>query len=186
MAASSSFSKGFTAMVVFVLTANVAFAASAHTTEQHPQYTPNPPSHQPKSSSNVTKQHWGYTLPPSYQPKASSPSAEQPSRNASEPSSHQSDEESSERQRFLEECARKMNEKCAKEIVMAVFEDKKVSRKCCIKVVNMGNKCHHEMIKRLKKIHLHHLKPKKITSKSEKVYKRCQKIAKKHRLSPAS
>nr|XP_016492095.1 PREDICTED: uncharacterized protein LOC107811647 [Nicotiana tabacum]XP_033513997.1 protein DOWN-REGULATED IN DIF1 11-like [Nicotiana tomentosiformis] len=177
MAASSSFFKGFTVMVVFVLTANVAFAASAHTTEQHPQYTPNPPSHQPKSSSNVTKQHWGYTLPPSYQPKASSPSADQPSRNASE---------SSQRQRFLEECARKMNEKCAKEIVMAVFEDKKVSRKCCIKVVNMGNKCHHEMIKRLKKIHLHHLKPKKIKSKSEKVYRKCQKIAKKHSSSPAS
>ncbi|KAK4360734.1 hypothetical protein RND71_019686 [Anisodus tanguticus] len=56
------------------------------------------------ASSHVPKQHPGKTV---------------------EPPSHQPSEESSEHQKF--------NEKCAEEIATAVFENKEVSHKCCIK-----------------------------------------------------
>ncbi|KAK4347792.1 hypothetical protein RND71_034131 [Anisodus tanguticus] len=99
--------------------------ASSHIIKQQLRQASRPPSYEPKASSQITEQHRGYaSKPPSHQPKTSSHvPKEHPGKTAESPS-HQPSEESSEHQKFLEGCAKKMNEKCAEEIATAVFENK--------------------------------------------------------------
>ncbi|KAL7135724.1 hypothetical protein ABFS83_11G116900 [Erythranthe nasuta] len=77
---------------------------------------------------------------------------------------------------FLEECEKRMTEKCSEEIFQDIFQNKTITKKCCYKLVDMGPDCHRVMIQREKDL----IKSKKerntIVSRSENLWKRCLKV----------
>ncbi|EOY09207.1 Uncharacterized protein TCM_024608 [Theobroma cacao] len=48
---------------------------------------------------------------------------------------------------FLEECTKKMSQKCGQNVVGSIFGDTVTSDECCQELVRMGKTCHDDMVK---------------------------------------
>ncbi|KAL3643899.1 hypothetical protein CASFOL_011831 [Castilleja foliolosa] len=80
---------------------------------------------------------------------------------------------------FLEGCARKVTEKCAKEVVYSIFEKRKeVDKKCCMRLVNMGKECHDALVEALDNLGKYEKKRKEVKENSGRVWKHCEEIVK--------
>ncbi|KAI3462925.1 hypothetical protein Pfo_019588 [Paulownia fortunei] len=78
---------------------------------------------------------------------------------------------------FLNACQKRMSEECADQIVGNIFKDKKVSKPCCSKLVYMGPDCHKALVDREKELIKGHVHKKKIISRSQDLWKKCEKTA---------
>ncbi|GMY35514.1 protein DOWN-REGULATED IN DIF1 11-like [Fagus crenata] len=54
--------------------------------------------------------------------------------------------------KYLDECARKVEEECGKEIFFGMFESLPVTQKCCLQLVKMGKTCHDDLAKAIVKL----------------------------------
>ncbi|KAL2252408.1 uncharacterized protein LOC105167735 [Sesamum indicum] len=79
--------------------------------------------------------------------------------------------------KFLKQCQKRMTVECADQIVGYMFDNKTVSKTCCSKLVNMGPDCHKGLVMRGKELTKQNAYVKKILSKSEELWKKCEKIA---------
>ncbi|KAL3636591.1 hypothetical protein CASFOL_018890 [Castilleja foliolosa] len=80
---------------------------------------------------------------------------------------------------FLEGCARKFTEKCAKEVAYSIFkEGKEVDKICCNKLVNMGKECHDALVEALDNLGKYEKKGKEVKEISGRVWKHCEDIVK--------
>ncbi|EYU34651.1 hypothetical protein ABFS82_11G123000 [Erythranthe guttata] len=77
---------------------------------------------------------------------------------------------------FLEECEKRITEKCAHEIFKEIFENKTISNNCCSELVDMGPDCQSIMIQREKDLLKNKNEKNTIVQKSEDLWKRCSKI----------
>ena len=48
---------------------------------------------------------------------------------------------------YLKNCAKKISEKCGKEIYEGVFENKSVTSECCTNLVGLGQPCHDALLR---------------------------------------
>jgi hypothetical protein len=48
---------------------------------------------------------------------------------------------------YLEECARKVEAECGKEIFLGMLESLPITKKCCLQLVKMGRACHDDLVK---------------------------------------
>lgn len=78
--------------------------------------------------------------------------------------------------KFLKACEQRMTEKCADEIVDDIFKNKKITKRCCSKLVDMGPDCHRTMIQREKELIKGEKEKKRVVSRSEQLWNKCEKL----------
>ena len=84
---------------------------------------------------------------------------------------------------YLEECSKKVEEECGKEIFFGMFESLPVTQKCCLQLVKMGKTCHDDLVKAI--IFLPEYAPKASValSKSVQIWDKCVLVT--EQISPA-
>ncbi|GMY35516.1 protein DOWN-REGULATED IN DIF1 11-like [Fagus crenata] len=85
--------------------------------------------------------------------------------------------------KYLEECARKVQAECGKEIFLGMFESLPVTKKCCLQLVKMGKTCHDDLVNAI--IYLPEFSPKASValSKSVQIWDECVLVS--EQISPA-
>ncbi|KAK4426208.1 hypothetical protein Salat_1389300 [Sesamum alatum] len=78
--------------------------------------------------------------------------------------------------KFLKQCEKRMTANCADQLVGYMFSNKTVSKTCCSKLVYMGPDCHKGLLMRGKELTKNNAYLKKILSRSEELWKKCEKI----------
>lgn len=54
--------------------------------------------------------------------------------------------------KFLNQCAKKMNDVCGREIFVGMFYDEPLTKPCCTRLITMGRECHDALVKKLLQI----------------------------------
>lgn len=80
-------------------------------------------------------------------------------------------------QKYLENCASKITEKCGEVLFSSIFKNGSSTSKCCLELVAMGKECHTEMAKFIVSLPEYKEKAPIMLLKSEQIWDKCVVIA---------
>jgi hypothetical protein len=88
--------------------------------------------------------------------------------------------------KYLEECARKVEAECGKEIFLGMFESLPITQKCCLQLLKMGKTCHDDLVKAIIFLPEYSRKASLALSNSVQIWDKCVLITEQISPAPAS
>jgi hypothetical protein len=75
--------------------------------------------------------------------------------------------------KYLDECARKVEAECGKEIFLGMFESLPITQKCCLQLVKMGKTCHDDLVEAIISLPEYSPKASVALSNSVQIWNKC-------------